>query len=224
MGKAKSTSNGVKAYEKRFAALEGRVAAAERKLAMVWNSQIGCQLRMMELSELQRAQDADEERRLAERRLAAAADRAKAFGKFIRERVAVHRDLSISARLLKHHYELWCTEKVIPRLHWVFSDEELVDALSRTLEAAEPTEVPTEGYAGKHPPLVPGFSGIGLCPQGESPAECVERLKREESVRAAERMRRREDHQFAASVEDAVIETRRMRDEAARLAVEAARK
>lgn len=218
------TMKSINEYERRLAMLEHRLAAAERTLRLVNASRLGGELRAMELSQSQRALDADHERDMEQQRMAAAADRAKAFKRFAAERIAVHDDLAVTQRELTVQYNEWALDNHVPRLHRFESDDELREAMGVVYPDNEPTDVPQPGYLGQHAPMVPGYDGIGLVAEGEHPAEVVKRLTAEDAREEAERRGRREEREHAASVEDAVINTRRVRDEAARVAVEAARK
>jgi hypothetical protein len=224
VAKSSNNENNHNVYEERFAILERRLAAAERKLNLIESSRVGGELRMMQHADAQRALDHDHERDMEQKRKAAAADRAKAFKRFARERLAVHDDLAVTQRELIVQYNRWALDNGVPKLHRCESDTELVEAMQVVYPKYESVDVPQPGYLGRHTPMVPGYDGIGLVAEGEDPAEVVKRLKAEDAREEAERRGRREDHQLAASVEDAVVRTKVTRDKAAALAVEAAEK
>ncbi|MGD8453926.1 MAG: hypothetical protein PVJ57_19085 [Phycisphaerae bacterium] len=206
----------------RLAALEKRVVEAERKLALVWGSSLGIQLRMMEASEVTRRQEAAAERAAAQRRVAAADGRAETFARFVSERVAVHAALRVSAERLRRDFSLWCEHNRVGQLHRILTDDEFDECVTRALPAAEPTEVHPEGYLGRPIPFVPGYAGIGCCPPGKTPAEVANRLDRRAADDELECRLRREELQAEAEVQRSILAAKVARDKAAMLAVRAA--
>ncbi|MGD8453291.1 MAG: hypothetical protein PVJ57_15850 [Phycisphaerae bacterium] len=206
----------------RLAALERRLAEAERKLALVWGSSLGIQLRMMEASERTRLQEAAAERAAAQRRVDAADARAEVFARFVGERVAIHHSLHVSAERLRRDFSLWCEQNRVGQLHRILTDDELEECVTRALPAAEPASVHPEGYLGRPIPLVPGFAGVGCCPPGRTPAEVASRLDRRAAADETERRLRREELEAEAEVQRSIIAAKTARDRAAELAVQAA--
>ena len=222
-----SDTNGVNEHEAKLSVLERRLAAVEKKLSLIESSRLGGELRMMELGQRQRALDIDAERRRERERKAAAPDRADVFRRFARERLTVHAELAVTQRELFVQYNRWAVANEVPLLHRLESLAELHAAVETAFpdtEGLKPADVCPPRYMGKHPPHVPGYVGIGLVAEGEDPAEVARALSAEAARDAAQREARNRRHQFDASVEAAVINTLRVRDEAARAAVEAARK
>jgi hypothetical protein len=176
----------------RFVVLEQRLAAAEYKLRLLWDSSLGHELRALEHSRRQRRVEQPEERRREEKRAAVAAERARTFKWFVRERVAVHPDLDVTTAKLMGTFNEWCGENKVPRLHWFETNAELRATMQVAFPAVEEIDVVPEGYLGKPGYTERGYSGIGVVSDGQTPAEFVRQLKTEEKRKAAARKANRE--------------------------------
>lgn len=210
--------------EERLAVVEERLAAVEQRLALVWSSRLGGQLRMLEGEAKQRAIDAAREQERADAYAAAATERAATFKQFVRAHIARHPDLEVTAANLMRAYNEWCLDKSVPRLCRLESVTDLQVAMQAVFPNVEEADVHPPGYLGRPDYVVPGYVGIDFVEESDDPAEVVASLESDRAREEAERRDRREMHELDARVEDAIVETRRTRDEAARLAVEAAQK
>jgi hypothetical protein len=209
----------------RVAELERRLADVERKLHVVWSSRLGAQVRAIELGAKQREIERQREREAVAEREAAKPQRLRLFREFGKAKLAKHPDLETTVAALVRVYNEWASDRgIMPSSAMRMDSAELVDTVLATIDGAKRAKVHPDTYLGRPDYTEDGIDGVGLLPEGQTMRDVVEKFDSGRARIEAERRDRREWHEHEASVEAAVVETKRTRDQAAKLAVEAARK
>ncbi len=205
----------------RLYAAEQRVADCERVTRLVSQSSLESELRLLEANEKRRLAREIAKRREAEKRRRATPQRVLAFKRFAAQRLAVHADLTAEARKLFAAFVTWCKAERVDWLAQCESLPELREVVMQALPDVAHASVPADGSPSPRT-TTPGYVGIGLVPDGQTPAEFLAALQamHAQDTRDAEQQMRR--HARESEVEQAILRRRMMRDRAAEVAVQAA--
>jgi len=196
--------------------LARRLAETERLVSrLVKCPTVLHELRMIEAEEQAKAarqRHADGQAKDREKRKA---ERAAWFEKFACERLAVHPTLSVALSQVVRSFDRWCNEHAVPGADRMTADE-LAEAVCSFPEIAR-CELHPPGYMGQRPPLEPGFTGVGLCPDGVAPCDVVSDCERRRRTDEADRQARYERLKAHSDREQQFIdEWRRTREAAMR--------